>query len=50
MAIAVHPYVTGVPHRIKYFEKIYEYMKGHPGVLFWTGEQILDWYRERGVG
>jgi len=25
-------------------------MKGHPGVLFWTGEQILDWYRERGVG
>ncbi|MEE9262013.1 MAG: polysaccharide deacetylase family protein [Dehalococcoidia bacterium] len=48
MAMAVHPYVTGVPHRIKYFEKIYEYMKGCPGVLFWTGEQILDWYREQG--
>ena len=45
MAIAVHPYVTGVPHRIKYFEQIYDYMKLHPGVLFWTGEEILDWYK-----
>jgi allantoinase len=45
MAIAVHPYVSGVPHRIKYFEAIYEYMRHNPGVLFWTGEQILDWYK-----
>ena len=45
MAIAVHPYVSGVPHRIKYFEAIYEYMSQYPGVLFWTGEQILDWFQ-----
>ncbi|MBI4611100.1 MAG: polysaccharide deacetylase family protein [Candidatus Rokubacteria bacterium] len=45
MAIAVHPYISGVPHRIKYFEKIYAYMKKRPGVLFWRGEDILDWYR-----
>lgn len=45
MAIAVHPYITGVPHRIKYFEAIYAYMKEKPGVLFWTGDEILDWYR-----
>ncbi|MEE8442270.1 MAG: polysaccharide deacetylase, partial [Dehalococcoidia bacterium] len=45
MAIAVHPYISGVPHRVKYFEKIYEYMKERSGVLFWTGEQILDWFR-----
>ena len=45
MAIAVHPYISGVPHRISYFEKIYAYMKTHPGVLFWKGEEILHWYR-----
>ncbi len=45
MAVAVHPYISGVPHRIKYFEKIYDYMKKRPGVLFWKGEDILDWYR-----
>jgi allantoinase len=46
LAIAVHPYISGVPHRIKYFEAVLEYMRGHAGVLFWTGEQILDWYRQ----
>jgi peptidoglycan/xylan/chitin deacetylase (PgdA/CDA1 family) len=45
MAIAVHPYITGVPHRIKYFDANYEYMQSRPGVAFWTGENILDWYR-----
>jgi allantoinase len=44
MAVAVHPYISGAPHRIKYFEAIYDHAKRHPGVLFWTGEQILDWY------
>ncbi|MES2562918.1 MAG: polysaccharide deacetylase, partial [Pseudomonadota bacterium] len=44
MAIAVHPYISGVPHRIKYFERVFQALKQQPGVLFWTGEQILDWY------
>jgi allantoinase len=44
MAIAVHPYISGVPHRIKYFEEIYAYMKQKSGVLFWTGEEVLDWH------
>jgi peptidoglycan/xylan/chitin deacetylase (PgdA/CDA1 family) len=47
MAIAVHPYITGVPHRIKYFEQIFQYITKHPGVLFWKGEEILDWYLEQ---
>lgn len=42
MAIAVHPYISGVPHRIKYFEAVYEYLKQKPGVVFWRGEEILD--------
>ena len=44
MAISVHPYITGVPHRIGYLEKLYEYIRQRPGVKLWTGEQILDWY------
>jgi hypothetical protein len=44
MAVAIHPYISGVPHRIKYLEQIFEYAARHPGVVFWNGEQILDWY------
>jgi allantoinase len=44
MAISVHPYISGVPHRIGYLEKLYEYIRQRPGVALWTGEQILDWY------
>ena len=45
MAISVHPYITGVPHRIGYLERLYEYIRQRPGVWLWTGEQILDWYQ-----
>src|SRR5256885_16433420 len=45
MAISVHPYITGVPHRIGYLERLYGYIGARPGVLMWTGEQILDWYK-----
>lgn len=44
MGISVHPYLTGVPHRIKYYEQALDYVRGHEGVLFWTGDQILDWH------
>ena len=48
MAISVHPYITGVPHRIGYLEKLYQYILQRPGVALWTGEQILDWYLAEG--
>jgi allantoinase len=44
MAISVHPYISGAPHRIAYLEKLYEYIVQRPGVKLWTGEQILDWF------
>jgi len=44
MAIAVHPYISGVPHRIKYFERVFAALKQKEGVVFWTGEQILEWF------
>jgi len=44
MALVVHPYIMGAPHRLKYFRRVLEHLRGHKDVLFWTGEQILDWY------
>ena len=44
MAIAIHPYISGQPHRIRYLEEIYDYVSGHPGVLHWNGAEILDWW------
>ena len=43
-ALAIHPYLSGQPHRIKYLEAIYDYTRKFDGVLYWTGEEILDWY------
>ncbi len=44
MVVAVHPYISGQPHRIKYLEAIYDYAAKFDGVLHWNGEQILEWY------
>jgi allantoinase len=44
MAIVIHPYIMGAPHRLKYFRRVFETIRAKPDVLFWTGEQILDWY------
>jgi hypothetical protein len=45
MAISVHPYISGVPHRIGYLERLYEHIRARRDVLLWPGERILDWYR-----
>ncbi len=44
LALAIHPYLSGQPHRIKYLEAIYDYTRRFDGVVYWTGDQILDWY------
>jgi allantoinase len=44
MAIAIHPYISGQPHRIKYLEAVYDQINRHSGVLHWNGREILDWY------
>jgi peptidoglycan/xylan/chitin deacetylase (PgdA/CDA1 family) len=45
MAIAIHPYLSGVPHRIKYLEMLYDHILSHENVVMWTGAEILDWYQ-----
>jgi len=44
MALVVHPYIMGVPHRLRYFREALQHIRGKSDVLFWTGEQIYDWY------
>jgi allantoinase len=44
MAIAIHPYISGQPHRIKYLEAVYDHIARHAGVIHWQGREILEWY------
>lgn len=44
MAISVHPYITGVPHRIGAFERLLDTVLAKPQVGITTGEAIADWY------
>jgi len=44
MCVSVHPYITGVAHRIRFFEQLFDYIGGHDQVVFMTAEEILDWY------
>jgi len=46
LAIAIHPYISGQPHRIDYLERVYEHIGRHSGVVHWQGREILDWYRQ----
>jgi allantoinase len=45
MAIALHPMITGQPHRAKYLDEALGYVTGHRHVWIATGSEILDAYR-----
>ena len=46
MGLAVHPYISGVPHRIGWFEKALAHMAAQPGTRFWQGRKIVEWYND----
>ena len=48
MALVVHPYIMGAPHRLKYFRRVIDVIRNKSDVKFWTGAQIADWYFARG--
>ena len=48
MALVVHPYIMGAPHRLKYLRRVLKAIRNKSGVKFWTGAQIADWYRAAG--
>ncbi|MFJ6650517.1 polysaccharide deacetylase family protein [Streptomyces sp. NPDC091290] len=47
MALVVHPYIMGAPHRMKYLDLALQHIAGHDEATFCTGEQIHDWYTEQ---
>jgi peptidoglycan/xylan/chitin deacetylase (PgdA/CDA1 family) len=44
MALPLHPFVVGLPFRIKYLDKVLEYICGHKGVWKTTSGEIAEWY------
>ena len=44
MAIALHPYISGVPHRIGALDAALDYICQHDGVWLTTGREIAQWY------
>ena len=49
MAICLHPFVIGVPHRIGGLQRALEYICSHAGVWKATGTEIVEAYLKTGV-
>ena len=45
LGIALHPFLIGAAHRIKYLDEALQYIAGHDKVWFATGDEVNDWYR-----
>jgi allantoinase len=46
-SIALHPFLIGVPHRIRYLEKALQYIASHGKIWFATSHEIIRAYREQ---
>ena len=44
MCIALHPFLIGQPHRIKYLDDILGYIMSHDGVWQTTADEIAEYY------
>ena len=44
MCIALHPYLIGQPHRIKYLDEALGYIMAHEGVWQTTADEIAEYY------
>ncbi len=44
MCIALHPYLIGQPHRIRYLDDILRYILSHDGVWQTTADDIAAYY------
>jgi allantoinase len=46
MCIALHPFLIGSPHRIKYLDRALGYIRGHDKAWLAKGSDIIDAYRK----
>ena len=44
LAIALHPYLTGTPHRIAVLDRILALARERYGACVMTASELLDWY------
>jgi hypothetical protein len=44
MCIAIHPYLLGQPHRVKYLDEALGYIMSHDGVWQTTADEIAEYY------
>jgi peptidoglycan/xylan/chitin deacetylase (PgdA/CDA1 family) len=45
MSISLHPYIIGVPHRIRVLDRLLEHIGSHEGVWFAQAHEVDQWYR-----
>ena len=50
LGIALHPFLIGAAHRIKYLDEALAYIAGHEGVWFATGDEIIKAYQAQETG
>ena len=43
MAIAIHPYISSVPHHIGYLEPVFDNVAGLQGVVHINGAEMVEW-------
>lgn len=48
MCFAIHPYISGVPHRIEALEAAITALAADPDLVFMQGREILAWYEASG--
>lgn len=46
MAIALHPFLIGHPHRARHFARALNHIATRREVWLATGSEIADWYRK----
>lgn len=48
-SLALHPYLSGVPHRIRMLDRFLEHARSAQGVWWATADEVESWYRKVGL-